>query len=69
MVDIFGNDTVIGQKVVIIEPHYHNFTLGEVIKITPKGVRVKYLGGWGSKKETDTVAHCWINSDVDELVK
>ena len=69
MTDIFGRETTVGQKVVIIEPHYHNFILGEVIKITPKGVRVKYTGGWGSKKETDTVVYCWINSEVEELIK
>ena len=67
MTDIFGKETVVGQKVVIIEPHYHNFISGEVIKITPKGVRVKYTKAWGS--ETETFAKERINSDAEELIK
>lgn len=40
--DIFGKEVNIGDNVVITEPHYHNFVNAKVIKLTPKGFRVKY---------------------------
>lgn len=51
--DIFGNEIFIGDDVVILEPHYHNFVNAKVIKFTPKGFRVRYKS---NKREEETVA-------------
>lgn len=50
--DIFGKEVNIGDNVVITEPHYHNFVNAKVIKLTPKGFRVKYSPYNGREKET-----------------
>lgn len=50
--DIFGKEVNIGDNVVITEPHYHNFVNAKVIKLTPKGFRVKYYPYNDREKET-----------------
>lgn len=65
MKDLFGRETTVRQKVVIIEPYYHKYIFAEVIKITPKGVRVKYTQTWGTYREKDTCVYEWINVPPD----
>lgn len=50
--DIFGKEVNIGDNVVITEPHYHNLVNAKVIKLTPKGFRVKYSPYNDREKET-----------------
>lgn len=42
MKDFLGNQLNIGDKVVCIELNYKNLVRGEVIKITPQAMRVKW---------------------------
>lgn len=57
--DIFGKEVNIGDDVIIIEPYYHNFVNAKVIKLTPKGFRVKYYPD--NDREKETVAFEVIN--------
>lgn len=50
--DIFGKEVNVGDNVVITEPHYHNFVNAKVIKLTPKGFRVKYYPFDGIERES-----------------
>lgn len=54
-IDYFGKEVKISDIVVFIEPYYHNFTEGEIIKFTPKGVRVRYTNS--QKYTTETVVY------------
>ena len=42
MKDFLGKKVQVGDKVIIIEPYYHNLIRGLIVKFTPKGVKVKY---------------------------
>lgn len=42
MVDYLDKEIHIDDKVVIIEPKYHNLVDGVVVKFTPKGIKVRY---------------------------
>ena len=51
MKDIFSQELKIGDVVAFNPPHYKGLTKGEVIRFTPKGVRVQYTSNSG-KDET-----------------
>lgn len=40
--DILGNEVQVGDDVIIVNPRYHNFVNGIIIKFTPKGFKVKF---------------------------
>jgi len=46
MKDFFGKDLSVGDFVVIMKPNYRELVLGQIIKFSPKQVRVK----WGEEK-------------------
>lgn len=51
--DILGNIVNLGDDVIIIEPHYRNFTNGTLVKFTPTGFKVQYAHWNGTyKRET-----------------
>lgn len=45
MKDFLGNQLNVGDKVVCIELNYKNLVRGEVTKITPQAMRVKWHRG------------------------
>jgi hypothetical protein len=45
MKDFLGNQVNVGDKIVCIELGYKNLVHGEIVKITPKAMRVKYMIG------------------------
>lgn len=49
MTDFLGNDIQVGDKVACIELGYKNLMFGEVVKLTPKAMRVKYKK-WGQEE-------------------
>lgn len=65
--DIFGKEVNIGDNVVIIEPYYHNFVNAKVIKLTPKGFRVKYYPY--NDREKETVAFGVIKGKMESDTK
>lgn len=65
--DIFGKEVNIGDNVVIIEPYYHNFVNAKVIKLTPKGFRVKYSPY--NDREKETVAFAVIKGKMESDTK
>lgn len=46
MKDFIGNEVHVGDKVVCIEKDYKNLIPGEIVKLTPKAMKVKYGEGW-----------------------
>ncbi len=50
MKDFLGNELNVGDKVVCIELNYKNLVKGEIVKITPKAMKV--LWRRGSREET-----------------
>lgn len=51
MKDFIGNELKVGDKVACIELGYKNLVKGEVVKLTPTAVRVKWQH-WGKDKIT-----------------
>lgn len=49
MKDFFGTDLLIGDKVAFVTRHYRDLTLGTVVAVTPKQVRVLYQHYGGSE--------------------
>lgn len=43
MFDFLGKKLVIGDKVVLMQPHYKNFIKGVVQSITPKRVKIMFF--------------------------
>lgn len=41
--DIFGRKTFVGDTVAFNPPYYKGITTGTVIRLTPKGISVKYI--------------------------
>ncbi len=58
MKDFFGKECQIGDTVAFNEPHYKGLVSGQIVKFTPKGVRVKYfLHGNPNYWEKDTFVY------------
>lgn len=62
MKDFIGNEVTVGDKVVFIEPDYHNLTFGTVCKINPKSVTVEY-NHRGRKEKTARFEFIKVNED------
>lgn len=50
MRDFLGNELEVGDRVVMTAPQYRMFVVGEIIKMTAKKVRVKYMNTWNFSK-------------------
>ena len=50
--DIFGNLLGIGDEVAINQPKYKGLIKGEIIKLTPSCIRVRYLDHCKHEQET-----------------
>lgn len=53
MKDFLGNTIEVGAKVVFIAPNYRQLVKGEIIKITPKKVLVRYINNWNFSTGTE----------------
>lgn len=52
MKDFLNREVYVGDKVVFNEPYYKGLTMGEIVKFTPKGVKIKYRLHYGLEKES-----------------
>jgi hypothetical protein len=43
MKDFLKRDLEIGDSVIIMEPGYRNFVIGQIVLFTPKNVRIRYV--------------------------
>lgn len=58
MKDFCNKEVSIGDTVVFNEPHYKGLVGGEIVKFTPKGVRIKYyLHDNPARMERDTFVY------------
>lgn len=48
MKDVLGREVNVGDKVVIAVTGYRTMAVGEIIKLTPKGVQVRFATPWRS---------------------
>lgn len=53
--DFFGRECNVGDKVVFNEPYYKGLTSGEIVKFTPKGVKIKYHLHYGGREKESFV--------------
>lgn len=61
--DFLGQETRIGDTVVITAPKYRSFVKGTVIAITPKNARIEFYNNWNygtPRKETLLAAHGFV---------
>ena len=56
MKDYLNNELALGDKVVFVAP-YHRFLITcEIIKFTPKNIRIKYIRTWiGGNPQEETI--------------
>jgi hypothetical protein len=46
MKDFFGTAVSVGDRVAFIPPGYRDLVIGEVVNITTKQVRIRYVNTW-----------------------
>jgi len=51
MKDFFGNELSVGDTVAFTPPHYKNFCLGTIVKITAKQIAIEYINTWNFGKD------------------
>lgn len=52
MKDLIGREVLVGDEVVIVRTGYRDMTVGVVVKLTPKGMKVKFKDWRGREEET-----------------
>lgn len=60
MKDVVGQDVSIGDRVVITRTGYRDMVPGEVVKLTPKGCKVR----WNTGSEYSPVEDTFRTSDM-----
>lgn len=63
MKDFLGIDLAEGDFVAAIRPNYRELVLGQIVKITPKKVRVEYKLHYGTSTDT----HLYDSSSLVKL--
>jgi len=58
MVDVIGKEVKVGDKVAFDKPYYKRLCVGEIIKITPKGVTIEYGDGIRISRLSNQIA--WV---------
>lgn len=58
MKDYLGREVSIGDIVVFNEPYYKGLVSGQIVRFTPKGVRIKYnIHDYPANREKDTFVY------------
>lgn len=67
MQDFLGRELQLGDFVIFKNPGYSDLTLGKVVKITPKMVRLEYKSRYGEKDSTVINSGDTVRVDEKEL--